>query len=178
MRTVMWALIVAAVLGVIFGTGGSNDKESADPLQQRTTQTSEPRAATKPKTAEGRLRAALKGDKAKLEITSDEIAVTFPTPEGGLDGASTGDLNDQAAETFRAIYGIAGFARKSVIVFKGGLVNSETGEDLPDVNTGIFSMSKAKAKRIDWSDEDVWRYTIDWTLYRDFVHPALKQDDG
>lgn len=116
-------------------------------------------------------------DGAQVEVESAEVAVTAQTPEGGLDGASTGDLNREAAEIFHAIHGTAGYNRDSVVVFEGGLVDSKTGDELPDVNTGIYAMSRADAAAIDWSDEDKWRYTIDWTQYREFAHAALKKDD-
>ena len=60
-------------------------------------------------------------------------------------------------------------------MFKGGLVDSSTGQELPDVNAGIYTMPAAQAKRIDWSNEDAL-LNINWSLYRDFCHPALKQD--
>ena len=56
------------------------------------------------------------------------------------------------------------------------LVDTETGKDLPNANTGIYTMSRGEARRIDWSNDDAINYTIDWSLYRDFAHPALKQD--
>ena len=37
-------------------------------------------------------------------------------------------------------------------------------------------MSKADSRRIDWSDQDAIDYGIDWSLYRVFVHPAIKKD--
>lgn len=178
MRVLGWIFLGIIVAGILAAGSGEDSSDSGS--SSNATSTEQPKKAKpdRPTTADGRLRQALSGQNIKvLDISDNEVAVTFRTPEGGLDGASTGDLNDQAAETFHAIYGKAGFSRKSVVVFQGGLVDSETGKNLPEVNTGIFSMSKAKAAQIDWADEDVWRYTIDWTLYRDFVHPALKKDD-
>jgi len=32
-----------------------------------------------------------------------------------------------------------------------------------------------QAKRINWSDEDAVDFDIDWTLYEDFCHSALKR---
>ena len=54
------------------------------------------------------------------------------------------------------------------------LVDSSTGKELPDVNTGIFTMPDGQAKQIDWSDEEAL-LNIDWSIYRDFCHPALKE---
>lgn len=113
----------------------------------------------------------------KVEF-GDDVTVYAKTPEGGVQGASTGDLNRQAGEMFQAIYGPGEWKKTgATIVFKGGLVDSSTGKDLPNVNTGIFSMTKGQAKKINWADDDTIDYTIDWTNYRDFAHPALKQDD-
>jgi hypothetical protein len=35
-------------------------------------------------------------------------------------------------------------------------------------------MPAGRARRIDWSDEDTL-LNINWAIYRDFCHPALKQ---
>ena len=113
----------------------------------------------------------------KVEF-GDELTVYAKTPEGGAQGASTGDLNRQAGDMFQAIYGPGAYKKTdAVIVFKGGLVDTETGKSLDNANTGIFSISKRQARAIDWSDDDAVKYAIDWTNYRDFAHPALKQDD-
>ena len=37
-------------------------------------------------------------------------------------------------------------------------------------------MSRADAKAINWSDESEVQF-IDWSNFRVFAHPALKQDD-
>ena len=37
-------------------------------------------------------------------------------------------------------------------------------------------MTKAEADEIDWSDKDAVQFNIDWSNYRVFAHPALKQD--
>lgn len=113
-----------------------------------------------------------------VEFGSDALTITAATPEGGLQGASTGDLNDQAAAIFQAVYGDAKYKKTdTVIVFQGGLVDTRTGKDADDVNTGIYTMPRSDAREIDWSDQDTLDVVIDWTLFRDFVHPALKKDD-
>jgi hypothetical protein len=66
--------------------------------------------------------------------------------------------------------------RRVVLTFRGGLVDSRTGEELPNAPTGRYAIEQAEAKRIDWSDEDAIEFGIDWSLYRTFTHPALKQD--
>jgi hypothetical protein len=53
-------------------------------------------------------------------------------------------------------------------------VDRSTGKALPDANTGIFTMPAGPTKQIDWSDEDALT-NIDWSIYRDFCHPALNQ---
>ena len=78
---------------------------------------------------------------------------------------------------FSAIYGDAEWKKTgTVIVYKGGLVDSKTGQELPDANTGIYTIKQGEASQIDWSDQDTIDFSIDWSLYRDFVHPALEQD--
>jgi hypothetical protein len=104
-----------------------------------------------------------------------EAQVTVTTPEGGFQGASCGDLNDGARAIFAKIYNDAGWTGGAAVIFKGGLVSTVTGEELPDVNTGIFTMHADQAAQIDWSDEDALSYNIDWSYYRDYCHPALKQ---
>lgn len=42
--------------------------------------------------------------------------------------------------------------------------------------TANYSIEKRDAQQIDWSDEDVVQAVIDWSPYRNFVHPAIKQD--
>lgn len=108
----------------------------------------------------------------------DELTVTTKTPKGGIEGASTKDLDRMAGAIFAAVYGNGGFKKTgTVVVFEGGLVSTKTGQDLPDVNTGIYVIKKSEARDIDWSDEDAIDYTIDWSLYREFAHTALKQEN-
>jgi hypothetical protein len=111
---------------------------------------------------------------SNVSFEGDEAYVTLTTPEGGLQGASCEDLDDGAEAVFAKLYDDAGWKRGAVVIYKGGLVDSSTGEDLPNVNTGIYTMPARQAKRIDWSDDDVI-LVIDWSIYRDFCHPALKQ---
>jgi hypothetical protein len=103
-----------------------------------------------------------------------EAQVTVRTPEGGFEGASCGDLDDGARAVFHAIFDDGGWQGGAVTVFQGRLVDSSTGQELPDANTGIYTMPAAKAREIDWSDEDAL-LNISWSIYRDFCHPALKQ---
>ena len=142
-------------------------------------------AAASPSTPEERVEQAV-GDQVDAEgyagtlavqdvsFEGTEAQVTVATPEGGLEGASCGDLDEGAEAVLATIYD-AGWQGGAVTVFKGGLVDSSTGEELPDANTGIYTMPAERASRINWSDEDV-RLNIDWSLYRDYCHPALKQD--
>jgi hypothetical protein len=145
--------------------------------------------APKPKSSKQRVRDALanveaSGYAGKLKIQSVEFGhadsseaeaeVTVTTPEGGLSGASWDDLDNGAKAVFQNVYKDAGWKHASVIVFKGGLVSTETGKDLPDVNTGIYTMLGDQASEIDWSDGDALDYNIKWSNYRDFAHPALK----
>jgi hypothetical protein len=82
-------------------------------------------------------------------------------------------LDDGAQAVFETIYNDAGWKGGAVVVYQGGLVDTSTGKELPDENTGIFTMPAGKATQIDWSDEDAL-LNIDWSIYRDFCHPALQ----
>ena len=132
-----------------------------------------------------RLDKALNGAKSSVGTPIDIIDVekastlliTAKTPEGGLEGASAEDLDGAAQAIFTAVYGEADYtrSRETVVVFKGGLVNPQTGKPLRDVNTGIYTMKRGEASEINWQDTDAVEYNIDWATYRDFAHPALKQ---
>ena len=102
-----------------------------------------------------------------------EVLVTAQTPEGGLEGASCGDLDDGAQAIFETIYNDAGWKRGAGLFYEGGLVDSTTGEELPERITGTYTMPAGQARRIEWSDEDVL-LNIDWSNYRDFCHAALQ----
>jgi hypothetical protein len=105
------------------------------------------------------------------------LEVVAKTPQGGFQGASTSDLDNLTAAIFSALYGEAEWTRTGTrIVYQGGLVDETTGEDLPDAITGTYSITRRQASRIDWSDEDKINYVIQWSHYRDFAHPAHKQD--
>jgi hypothetical protein len=189
-KRVAVVLLVVAMSPVGCG-GDDNANESADPTESAKTETAEqsgpePEPEPRPKTPRQRLKDALQGeidaggyvgklDIKKVEISSREAAVTVETPEGGFEGASCDDLNDGAGAVFQRIYGEADWKRDAVVVFEGRLVNKETGRDLPNANTGIFTVHGRDARRIDWSDEDAVQFNIDWSVYRDFCHPALKQ---
>jgi hypothetical protein len=112
-------------------------------------------------------------DVQDVSFDGTEAQVTVATPEGGFEGASCGDLDDGARAVFETIYNDAGWEGGAVTVFKGGLVDTSTGQELPDVNTGIYTMPAAQARQIDWSNEDAL-LNINWSLYRDYCHQALK----
>jgi len=115
---------------------------------------------------------------AKVQSANlNELVIAARTPTGGLEGPSTGDLNDKAGEIFEAIYRAAGYGRNSVIVFKGGLYDSSTGADEPNARTGVYRMSSQQANAIKWQNEDRL-LLIEWKNYREYGHPALKQDEG
>lgn len=167
------SVVVAIGIGIVVFAGGGDD-ESPKPNAPAPRESAQPDLS-----ARQRLDDALSELDARVsgETPGTSIAVTAQTPEGGLDGASTGDLNRQAARIFRAIHGTAGYRRASVVEFQGGLVDSRTGEDIPDARTGLYRLSREEAAAIIWSDEERVVFNIDWTLYREFAHPALKQDD-
>jgi hypothetical protein len=113
------------------------------------------------------------------DITFDPLgkhmAVVAKTPEGGFDGASCEDLDRQAGAIFAELYDEAGWRGDAVVSFQGGLVDKATGRDLPEAKTGFARMRAGQAKQIDWANDDALA-NIDWSTYREFCHPAVKQD--
>lgn len=182
------AIVLVVVIVSVADGGGSSGKNNA----AKTTATLQRAAdelspAPKHKTANQRLRDALDNAKpvgaGEVDVQHIDygrpLTITLKTPSGGFQGTSTGDLNHSAAAAFKAVYGDADYPAKTetVVVFKGGLVSKATGKDLPNVNTGIYTLKSSQARQIDWSDDDAVNFNIDWSLYRDFVHPAIKEDD-
>jgi hypothetical protein len=189
LRRLLLPLPILAALAVGCGETDSSPgtEKSASSAKTTTTPTATaaaPKPKPQPKTVKGRISQAVRATDAggyvgELKLKTVErgdagFDIYLKTPEGGFDGASVNDLNKAAGAAFAAAYGRAGYARAVTVVFQGGLVDTTTGKDLPDVNTGIFSMSASHAREIDWSDEDAL-LNIDWANFRDFAHPALKQ---
>lgn len=108
-----------------------------------------------------------------VSFAGAEAQVTAKTPEGGSEGPSCGDLDDGAQAVFTTIYYEGGWNGGAVLVYKGGLVDRSTGKELPEANTGMYTMPAGQAEQIDWTDEDALS-NIDWSIYRDFCHQALK----
>ncbi len=105
-----------------------------------------------------------------IELFPAVANITVETPEGGLEGASVADLDGSAAAALEAIYGDADWQRGATVKFIGGLVNSRTGQDLPNAETGLYRVTAKEAQQIDWDNASA----VDWSFYRLFAHPALK----
>lgn len=194
---VVTLIVLITVIGTLAGTDTTDAEvdaapaaESSKPPPKPTTTTeatappAPPPAPPPPATPKERVRAALgaevqaggyAGDLPMNDVFFEgaEVQVTTETPAGGFDGAKCGDLEDGAQAVFETIYNDGGWNGGAALVYKGGLVSTTTGEELPDVNTGIFTMPAAQAKRINWANEDAL-FNIDWTNYRDYCHPALE----
>lgn len=111
-------------------------------------------------------------------MLGNTATVELETPEGGLEGASTYDMNNMVAAVYRRIFTETDQVRPVMIQFSGGLINAKTGADLPDAITGVYVIRTPEVKQIDWDDEDTVMYGgIDWSLYRTMLHPAIKEDD-
>lgn len=102
------------------------------------------------------------------------LEIHLKTPEGGFNGPSVDDLDDQAAGAFHAIYSDTDFTGTTYLFFEGGLINAKTGREAPDAQTGSFAMKKGEARQIDWFDEDTVQYGIDWSQYRTSVSAVLR----
>jgi hypothetical protein len=173
---------VAALAAAALSAAACGSQSSPEPVAKTDTTTVSAPKKHKPLSAKQRVRAAVRHADAsgwvgklkvqKIENGSTEMDVYVRTPEGGISGASWDDLDNGAGAIFRAAYK-AGWHKSINVVFRGGLVDSTTGESLPHVNTGIYGMTGTRAERIDWDNSDI-RYTVDWSNYRKFAHPALK----
>jgi hypothetical protein len=198
-----WAKIVVPIVGIVIVAAAlTPDEESSDPEPATVTQEAAPESASTDETEttaeeqpsdpiepEGTrsddLKAAVDDVEGLVEDPTikaffhegNTVVVIAETPEGGLEGPSTTDLGYMASGLFEALYGEGGFKGNTTIKFSGGLVDTSTGKDLPDMLTAEYEMKQAEARRIDWSDQDAIDYGIDWSLYRTFVHPAIKMDD-
>ena len=191
-RHKIWSAVIALVfLFVVIGSFGSAGSKSSTKSSDGTksTETSKQAATTSTVSTLEQKRADLRNslksvdygigetDVRSIEFDRTSTTVNVATPEGGAEGASTKDIDYAAGQVFSAVYGKAGYSTPEVVVvFSGGLVSTATGEKLDDVNTGIYTLKRGQANRIDWSDGDTIKYVIDWSLYRDFAHPALKQE--
>jgi hypothetical protein len=181
MKTLVGVFLAGSIL-ILIGSACGDSSTSAGGTN--TEESSTPTATESSVTPEERVREAI-GDEVEaggyagnLEVKNvtfegKEAQVTVKTPEGGLEGASCGDLDDGAQAVFETIYNDAEWKGGALTVFKGGLVDTQTGQELPDVNTGIYTIHAGQARQIDWSDEDAL-LNIDWSNYRDFCHPALQ----
>ncbi len=180
MKTLVGLALVGSIL-ILVGSGcGGSSSSSAD----KTTTASKPPPPPPKATPKDRVRDEV-GDEVKaggyagdikiqnVAFSASEAQITATTPEGGLQGVSCGDLDDGAKAIFTKIYDDAGWKKGAAIVYKGGLVNKATGKEAPDVNTGIFTILAGPANHIDWSDDDALS-NIDWSIFRDFCHPALQ----
>lgn len=94
-----------------------------------------------------------------------------------MEGVSTRDLNEQAAASFRDIYTETSHRGPVTVGFRGGLVDAKTGKPLPDYVVAAYEISAQEARDVNWSNGDLVRYGIDWSLYRTKVDPAIKRDD-
>ena len=101
------------------------------------------------------------------------IMVDLETPEGGFEGPSSDDMNNMVAASFRRIFTETDVEKPVMITFRGGLMNSKTGADLPDQATAVYVIRKPEIRQVDWDDEDTVLYGIDWSLYRTMLHPAF-----
>jgi hypothetical protein len=106
--------------------------------------------------------------------TVDQTAIiTLSTPEGGFEGPSTDDTNALTSAALAEVYEDAGWTGSARVTFRGGLVDSATGREMPNIQTASYSVDRKATRQIDWSDAEAL-YAIDWSIYRDLCHPALK----
>jgi hypothetical protein len=181
------------------GDGGGSGEQAAEeqPNEQPEEQTAEEQAAEE-QTAEEeepepqepapspeqRVRDALgdtvssdlavgESDVRSVNVSGRLLSMTLTTPEGGFEGASTDDTDALASAALSKAYEDGGGRGPAFVEFRGGLVDSATGRELPNARTVSYRIDRGRAKQIDWSDDEVL-FAIDWGLYRLFCHPAIK----
>ena len=108
-----------------------------------------------------------------VEVAGPVVNVNLKTPSGGFEGTSTDDTDALASAALAKVFGDAGWRGIARIDFRGGLVDAATGQELPNAPTASYRVGPQAAKQINWSDEDAL-YNIDWGIYRELCHPALK----
>jgi hypothetical protein len=108
-----------------------------------------------------------------VEVNGQLAVVTLSTPEGGFEGPSTDDTDGLASAALAKVYEDGGWSGATFVEFRGGLVDSATGRELPNAPTANYRVERSAARQIDWSDEEVL-FIIDWGIYRGLCHPALK----
>lgn len=108
-----------------------------------------------------------------VDVNGQLAVVTLSTPEGGFEGPSTDDTDGLASAALAKVYEDGEWTGAAFVEFRGGLVDSATGRDLPNAPTANYRVERSAAKQIDWSDEEVL-FSIDWSIYRGLCHPALK----
>jgi hypothetical protein len=175
MKTLVGVFLAGSIL-IIIGSGCGESSTSAEGTTTNESSSSTPKDRVDEEVGDEVHAGGYAGDLEVKDVSFEgtEAQVTVKTPEGGLQGASCGDLDDGAQAVFETIYNDAGWKGGAVTVFQGGLVDKATGEELPEANTGIYTMHSGQAKQINWSDETAL-LNIDWSIYRDFCHPALNR---
>lgn len=98
-------------------------------------------------------------DVREINRSGDFIEVTLETPEGGFEGASVDDLDGSAAGAFKTLHEDAGFQGDAAVAFRGGLVDTRTGKDLPNAKTGLYRLTAREARRIEWDNA----IAVDWS---------------
>ena len=83
------------------------------------------------------------------------------------------DLNDGAQAVFETIYNDAGWKGGALLVYQGGLVDTSTGEELPDKNAGSPPCLPVRQDR-SLGPTRKRSLIIDWSNYRDYCHQALE----
>ncbi len=191
-RIIFWIatpIVVIIVLAGIFGEtpedqesngAGSGEAQTSEPeatMAEEVEESPEPSPADQVSSAVEDVDGPVEDPEVSdVQVNGKFVTATVQTPEGGLEGASTQDVDWMAGAVFADIYDEAEFQGDAVLTFRGGLADTRTGEDLPNAPTARYAIKQAEAKRIEWSDEETIVAVIDWSLYRDFAHPALKQD--
>lgn len=93
-------LTICAIVVVGIAAASSSDQKTNTPSPSP----SAVKSTMPTPTARDKLEAAITDlDALVLSTTPDQVTVDAKTPEGGFDGASTGDLNRAAGEIFKAI---------------------------------------------------------------------------
>lgn len=167
-------LAVLVTVALLAGGCGSGDDDSGGAGSDGSEKPAKPKSITQK--LEDAIEDTPNLDVRRIDAGKATLEIELKTPEGGFSDVDGGDFDRHAQQTFGAVYGKVKYkgSRETVIVFKGGLVDKATGKEV-DANAAIYTLKRREADKIDWGDGDSDAlYNIEWSIYRDFLHPAFR----
>jgi len=176
-------ILIAIISSATSGGGSKKNAASTTGVTQPTTSTGSNTEPTQPQSPVDRVRSALGssvhsdlavGDSKVRSVSRGGklLTIILSTPEGGFQGPSSDDADGLTSAALAKAY-LAGWNGPAFVEFEGGLASRATGQDLPNAEAFAYRMGGGVAKQINWSDDNAL-FSIDWSIYRIFCHPAFK----